>query len=315
MKEFLKTKTITYNLLSFSGFKMLMLFSILIEGPKTFEEIKERFSKHELLRETLTRDTFRVYLNSLKEFGCEVARTNKNRDIKYSITTHPFEMRIEESQIKDLIKVFKTVVKSIDLEDLILLTDFFDQISCFIKNDDLKYRLAKISPFFNIDKGLFKALQKACNNKEILHMYYASPKSGNKVISVESEDLYVYDGVLYVSGTNLEHGNFFRFPIKKIIQLLRTEPNTKIKIKKTFNAKYFYKFDDNDEFFEKLPNEKIVKKKDDGIVVEISSKNKFDVFQRVLYLSPRCRVMSPDNFRDEIIETIKQMRGLYSEEK
>lgn len=43
MKEFKKSNIVTYNLMSFTGFKSLMLFALLLESPKSYKEICEFF--------------------------------------------------------------------------------------------------------------------------------------------------------------------------------------------------------------------------------------------------------------------------------
>ena len=50
MKEFLKNQKVTYNLMSFTGYKALILFSLLTDGPKSYSEICEYFLKHPYLR-------------------------------------------------------------------------------------------------------------------------------------------------------------------------------------------------------------------------------------------------------------------------
>ena len=74
MKEFLKNQTITYNLMSFTGYKALILFSLLSEGPKSYREICDYFVNKTYLKESISIDTLRVYINSLKRIGCEVKR-------------------------------------------------------------------------------------------------------------------------------------------------------------------------------------------------------------------------------------------------
>ena len=72
MKEFLKTNTITYNLMSFTAFKSILLFSLLVDGPKSYEEIQEYMANHEYLHEKISIDTLRIYFNSLREIGCKM---------------------------------------------------------------------------------------------------------------------------------------------------------------------------------------------------------------------------------------------------
>ena len=46
MKEFVKTQKVTYNLMSFTGFKALLIFSMLTKGPKSFDEIAYEVENH-----------------------------------------------------------------------------------------------------------------------------------------------------------------------------------------------------------------------------------------------------------------------------
>ena len=57
MKEFLKTNTVTYNLMSFTGFKSILIFSLLLDGPKSYSELQEILKNHEYLHEKISFDT------------------------------------------------------------------------------------------------------------------------------------------------------------------------------------------------------------------------------------------------------------------
>ena len=127
MKEFLQTNKVTYNLMSFTGFKSMLLFSYLLKAPRSYEEIKEYFASQEYLNETISIDTLRVYIYSLERLGCVIVRGKKSEGSKYTLVKHPFGLKISDEQIKSLAKVFKSLLKSIDIDDLISLTNFFEQ--------------------------------------------------------------------------------------------------------------------------------------------------------------------------------------------
>ena len=96
MKEFLKTNTVTYNLMSFTGFKSLLIFSLLLDGAKSYNELQEILENHPYLHETVSFDTLRIYLNSLREIGCKIVRKNDNGITRYAIDSHPFELKFEK---------------------------------------------------------------------------------------------------------------------------------------------------------------------------------------------------------------------------
>ena len=117
MKEFLKTNTITYNLISFTGFKALIIFSLLLESPKSYDEIIDYFANHDYIKETISIDTIRVYLNSLKRIGCVITKTKRCEGSKYVLVSHPFELTIAPEQIKSISKIYKTISRTIDIDE------------------------------------------------------------------------------------------------------------------------------------------------------------------------------------------------------
>ena len=133
MKEYFKTNTVTYNLISFTGFKALILFTLLMESPKSYEEVCDFFLNHPHLKEKISIDTFRVYITSLKRVGCEIKRERINKVSKYSIVSQPFELSLSEEQIQSLIKIYKNITKNIDIKDLLLLEKFIEKISSYLK--------------------------------------------------------------------------------------------------------------------------------------------------------------------------------------
>src|SRR5574344_457304 len=128
MKEFMKTNTITHNLMSFTGFKSILIFSLLLDGPKSYDDLKKSIQNHIYLNETISIDALRIYINSLREIGCKISRTSKNGITRYSIDSHPFELKITDEQTKSIIKVYKAISNSIDLSDLMAFQSFFEKI-------------------------------------------------------------------------------------------------------------------------------------------------------------------------------------------
>ena len=75
-----------------------------------------------------------------------------------------------------------------------------------------------------------------------------------------------------------------------------------------------YSYTKNDtEDFELLPNEKIISENDKNLQIEITSRNKLEIVQRIMYLSPSCKVLYPTEFKGEIISVLKKMKEGYLE--
>ena len=122
MKEFKKSNEISYNLMAFTGFKSLLLVDILLKSPKSYQEIKEIFNNHPYLKESISIDALRVYINTLKHLGFVIEKSKKSEGSKYRIVEYPFEFKFSDNQIKSVIHALKTLAKCTDIEELLIFT-------------------------------------------------------------------------------------------------------------------------------------------------------------------------------------------------
>ena len=313
MKEFMKNKKVTYNLMSFTGFKSMLLLSYLMEAPHSYEEIKKYFMENEFIHESISIDTLRVYINSLERLGCEIKRGKKAEGSKYRLIKHPFELKITDTQIKSLIKVFKSLTKTIDVEDLLSVTNFFEKISQGITNPDLKLTLENISPLKKLNPKILEILINACRRNDELTILYNSPASGAKEIDVLAEKLTVANNKVYLKGISPQYKDTkVSFLVSRIM-----EPPV-IKLVKTIRQDIEPLIIGCEIYDTNLPlkeNEKVISQDDEKRMVEITSDNKFLTLQRILSMGSSCKVLYPESFKDEIYSTLKKMKEEYIAEK
>ncbi len=312
MKQFYKTNTITHNLIAHTGFKSLIIFQLLVEAPRSYEEIKTAIQEHEYLHEQLSTDALRIYINTLKSYGCCVRRYSENGVYKYFIDSHPFELSLSDAHVKSIIKIYKSLSKSIDVEDLIALQSFFTKISKYITNEDLKTKLNNISPISNIETKLIRQLISYCENNTEITIYYNSPVSGHKNITVLTDKVTIENGKLYIYGVSSEHKNYAKFLVSRIIKIVSINLANKTLESPEIIVGYEYTKDTNEEF-ELLENEKIISSSENKLVIEITSKSKFELVQRIMFLSKKCKVLYPKDFKSDIIATLKKMKEGYLE--
>lgn len=314
MKEFRKTKQVTYNLMSFTGFKSVLIFSCLLEGAKTYEDIQKCIYENEFLHETISVDAIRVYLNSLRSLGCNIIRTTSDGVPRFHIDSHPFELKITEAQTKSIIKVFKAIYKSLDISDLLTLQSFLENFSKYITNTDLKNKFKNISPLNNIDPDIIKDLiNYGKDNTEII-MYYNSAGSGKKNINIIVDKMNVANGKLYVYGVNSEYNNYSSFLVSRIIKIIGVNMQKSELNMPEMTIGYEFNINGNETFIP-LKNEKIISKTPTSYVVEMTSKNKFDLIQRVMSHANSCKVLYPENFKQDVIDCLKRMKEGYFEKK
>lgn len=310
MKEFLKTNTITYNLMSFTGFKAMYIFSLLVDSPKSYQEIQEHFLKHEYIRENISKDAIRVYFNSLKEFGCNIEKQQIDGISKFVIDRHPFELKITDTQIKSLIKIYKAISQSVTIEELIALQKFIEKIAKFINDEKLKNKLQFASPLKNIKIKIIEDLYYYAKNNTEITILYNSPQSGTKEIILLVDKLEIKNNKLYVYGISSQHKSYSSFLVERIneIKYVNTEKKT-FEIPK-ITVRYQYTQKDNIEL-ELLDCEKIISKNGNVYLVELESKSKFDIIQRILSHTNKCKVLYPENIKTDVISELKKMKEGY----
>ena len=309
MKEFLKTKTVTYNLMSFTGFKALLLFSLLAESPKSYEEINEHFFNHPYLHEKISIDTLRVYINSLERIGCKIERTKKSQGAKYVLMNNPFEIKITDDQINSIAKVYKSISKNISVEDLMYLEKFFFKLASLVKNEKYTQTLEEISLLNNIDKKLLEELLHACKRKHSIIIKYNSPNSSIKNIEVKADKLEFTNSKLYLYGTSYEYNKYSSYLVSRIIEIVATEIKEHLETPEEIEV--FYRTNLNKNEIALQENEEIVSIDETYTTIKIKNSNKFFITQRILSYGDSCEVISPQNYKDEIIATLKQMQEVY----
>lgn len=311
MKQFLKDQKITYNLMSFTGYKALILFNLLTEGPKSYNEICDYFMNHPYLREKISIDTLRVYINSLKRVGCEVKRfRGEDKESRYVILSHPFELKITPEQMQSIIKIYKSLVKNIDIKELLSLENFFEKIYSYIKNDEFLSNIRKVSMLNGIDKELLTNLISCCDKKDQIIITYNSPNSGKKNIELIADKIEINNGKIYLYGIGFEYMQYGSFLVSRIKQI------NEIKVDKTIPAginelTVTYELECNPDQFELSENEKLIKKEDNKVTVEITSSNEFLLRQKFLELGPAGKILAPENFKEDFITCLKDMKAGY----
>jgi len=310
MKEFIKNNKVTYNLMSFTAFKTLLIFSLLIEAPRSYQNIIDYFENHDFINEKIAIDTIRVYINSLKRAGCVITKTKRSEGSKFVLESHPFELTMTDDQIKTLTKVYKMISKTLDISELILLEKFLQKLVINIKNEKFAEAITRVSVLSGLDLNLLEELSSHCRKSNQIVLSYNSPRSNKTKVELICEKLGLENGKVYLYGTNVEHKQSSYFPVSRIIGVdeIKLQKNTDLKLE-DITIKY--------EITTNLPElqlksfEKLLSTDKNKTIIEATYSNKFVLTQRILSFGSNCKVLEPKSFVNEIVETLKQMRAGY----
>lgn len=307
MQEFLTNNTVSCNLMSLTGYRTLVILAALMESPKSNEEINKILFNDQYIQEKFSNDTLRLYINSLRQIGCEITRANKLNNNKYELVSHPFAYEIPKSQLRAIEKLYKNIYDKIDIKEIIAIEKFFEKLADFLSDKDTKDFFKNISMLKGINKAILNDLLIHCKNKNQIVFLYNSPRSGEKQIEIIADKVSFESGKLYLWGNNLVHKQYSYFAIERIlticsIKLMKNQEEVK-------TIKVIYEVYDKD--YTPLACEKIIEKTDTKIVIETNSDNEFNQMQRLLYLADECKILQPQEFKDKLLEKLKTMEEIY----
>lgn len=309
MKQFIKDQKVTYNLMSYTGYKALVVFALLLESPKTFNEICEYFCQHPYLREKISIDTFRVYMNSLRRIGCEIKRfRDENKESRYVIIKHPFELNINPEQQQSILKVLKSIVKNVKINELLALKSFFEKINYYIDNEDFINEIKKITMLKDINTEILKTLLDCCEKKEQIILSYNSPNSGSKDIEIIADKISISNNKIYLYGTGLEYKQYANFAVSRITKI------KEIKADKTIpynleEIEVVYKL--NSTNINLSQNETLIEQDKNYSIIKVVTSNRFLLKQKFLELGPKCIILEPEDFKNEFVTLLNDMKAGY----
>lgn len=310
MQEFLANNTVNCNLMSLTGYRTLVILNALIESPKTNDEINNYLLNNQYIKEKFSNDTLRLYINSLREIGCDIIAANKSNDKKYELISHPFAYDITKPQLKALSKLYKSTYDKIDIIEVVAIENFFKKIITFLKNDSTIETIKDMSLIRHVNRDILNELLIRCKNKNQITFLYNSPKSNGKEIEIIADKLAFKSDKLYLWGTNLTHREYSYFAVDRILKIYS------IKLLKdsddfTSSIKVIYEYTNYGNDYIPKADEKIIKKTDDKLTIEVISKNEFSLMQRILEMGNNCKVLEPQEFKIKLIDKLKTMRENY----
>lgn len=309
MQEFLTNNTVNCNLMSLTGYRTLVLLKMLIEGPKTNQEINNYFLNDQYIKEKFSNDTLRIYINSLREIGCNITRANKANG-KYELISHPFGFDIPKSQLKAISKLYKNIYDKIELNQAIMIEDLLIKLSETIKNEKTKEYLSNIIMAKGVDRRVLRELINHCNSKNQIIFFHKSAKSGIQEIEIIADKIFFKSEKLYLWGYSITHREYSFYRVDKITKV------SAIKIKndviKHQDIRITYELLEGFENYLPEDNEKILLKSPNKLILEITSKNKFSLIQKFLYNANTSRIIEPESFKNEIKQKLELMKKVYN---
>ena len=305
-------KSVDILQLNMTGMRVVFLFSLLLETPRTVEEINEAYDKNPLIKDKVSYDTIRNDINALRDAGCEISRTTKNNN-KYSLLKHPFYFHFDLKSVKTLKKIYNKIYTSVSFEELLCLDDFFRTLAVFSYDENIKEALLKISKITNIDKQLLCELLKYSKSKRQITILYKSQMGKLKEHNVRAEKVEFRHDKLYFFGIDLHYNKNVFYHVKNITKILDVNINGVNRPFEKFKATYKLLNTELENYI-LSDNEKLVKVEGNDLIIEAETDNDFIMMQNILNFGRQCIVLEPEEFKSQIVDYVKSIRKVYADE-
>ena len=297
------------NQISLTGVRAIALIALLIVEPRSLEEIRKAFIKMKIMEESHSDDILRIDLNTIKAMGCDISRSSAKTGYKYVLTRHPFSLPVSEDVIKIFKRIYEKIKHNADMKTLIEYDNLFKKIAPYIYDYDKRETFLGISAIRYYDSDLVKTIECAVENHDILELIYKKKDSAfDKNKTVIAHKIVLRSDKLYLYGIDLKTKASIMLNVKNILSIIARKPNDDNISPKGTTVKFYLK-DYEPEYLE--ADEKIIEKTENGYFVEGNYFNEFIAMQRILSFGSKCVVHEPIEFRNKIIEKLKEMRSIY----
>ncbi len=311
MKENLNVKTKNNNI-SLTAYRAIKILKLLMKKPAANNEIMEVLKQDELTNRSISDDTLRISINSLKAAGCEIKRPCPTNDYRYTLLDHPFKANFSKNEIIILTQIRKYFLDCNDWRTVIEINKLYDKIIAPLCDETTLDLLNSKRPFVKVRQEILNTFyEKDLTKKEILMTYATSSKKIEK-INIASKHIFCEAGKLYIMGWYYKRNSFSYFNAEKIMEFHSIE-KLKEPLKES-NIKVLYKVKGEEvATFVCNSDEKIIERKENEIIVECNTTSEFKIIQRLLSFGTDFSLISPVYIKQKLLEKISKIKARYQE--
>lgn len=302
------------NQISLTGTRAIIILGLLVNGSKTFDQLKKLLMEANVMESENSDDILRIDLNTLRTMGFDITKANFKNNFKYSLNSNPFGIKISYDDVELLRKIYKKAKHRSKINSLIQYDALFKKLAKSVEDKEISETLLGISVLKNYDINFIRVLQSDCEAHNVIKLvYYNVSTKVDEEKTIVALDMYYQNEKIYINCFDMNKKEQITLNIKRIKRLLsRTiNENDDIKTKKTKIRFFIKRFGVNGL----EENEKIIEKTPEGFLIEGEYYSDFWAIQRVLSFGSDCTVISPEDFKNKVIQKLKDIRKVYDDKK
>lgn len=296
--------------ISITGYRTLLILKSLMEKSCTIDELVEIVKKDSITNKAVSKDTVRIAINTLKSAGCEILRPNKANAYKYELIKHPFAFNMNDEELDVFIRLREKFSADIKYSDVFTINDLYEKLISLTLNTNQENYVKDTQPLKNVDRKILTELSNPKLFGKKVQIKYLSPEFGEENIDVIPQKIMYETGKIYLWCYSFKYDKNSMLNFERILKI------NSIDISKNYNKETSYEvvyelFGNSLSSFREKENEKIIEKNENSIKVLAIVDNEFLFIQRILLFGADFKIISPDFFREKLINKIKLIRKGY----
>lgn len=300
--------------ISITGYRTLLLLKLLSKQNYSLEELTAILKADKVTRKSVSKDTIRLTMNTLKQVGCVFRRPTKTNNFKYALVKHPFHWNISEEEMNHLILLRDRFCNSVTPEEVVKINQVYEKLISLSDNDEFMQKIFNSKPLNDLNINIWKELSSSKIKGKKINITYLSPKYGQESLDVIPQRVSYENSKVYLWCYMYKYDKISILNVERILKINSVSIEQGSKMGVFYEVEY--KLTGNSVFSFKPENyEEILEQTSDYIIVKAKVSNEFWFMQRLLFFGSDFKIISPDIFKEKLIHKIKQIRKWYEHDE
>lgn len=299
------------NAINITAYRAIKIFKLLNEKPCSHKEIIENLKQDKITNRSISDDTLRATLNSLKAVGCNISRPSPANNYKYILNSHPFGLKLSKKQINILLKIRNDFLLKNDWRTVIAINDLYDKFAFISQDEEIHNLLFASKPFIRIKPEILEFLKTGkLENKEVI-MNCATSAEKQSSIQIKIDSVFCHSGRIYLWGWYYKRSKYSYFNAEKIISIESIKPAPKNEFTEFYTATYKL-YGEECTTFKADDEETIISRDNNSITIQYQVKSEFKFLQRLLNFGENFELIEPVYAKKILSVKLQKMLERYS---
>lgn len=290
-----------------TGYRQIAILSLLYEQNLSKTEIIENlYLKYGI---TLSKETFKLDINTLAEAGFKIKRGHKGNDYKISLDKNFAMLKFSDADIFFFSLVKEYILEIGNFENIYRLKKFYKILSLFFR-EDARFLILNFKFLNFVDDEILDMLINFKKNQETCTIIYKSAEGQNKEKAGIIKDIIVRNGKIYVDCIFEDTKYIKTLRVDNIVKIEKSKAEILNRNFKPRKTRYLVE----KEYFRNYPlenNEKIINEDENSYEIELLENNPFFIVQRILVLGKNCIKIKDDFIKNLVIKAISETLEMY----